>query len=160
MGDYTRFEFNAVLRENTPKDVLDVLGFMLDDDIEYDTPLPFALPEHPFFRTEGWLSMFWSASTYHPDTLPENGGPPPVLEDGTDGLRLKVLSSFQHYDGEVKLFCDWIGPYVLEEDGTEVGTVQFEDARPTRLIRDREAIVFLEIDSPEEPYDGYGMVSN
>lgn len=158
MGDYTRFEFNAVLRKDTPKEVLDVLAFALDGDTDCDTLPPFDLPEHPFFRTEHWLSIFWGATSIHPDTLPENGRPNPVLEEGADGLRLKVLSSFKNYDGEVKSFCDWIGPYLNVEDGTEVGSTQFEYATTEiKLVKDRGVVVFLEAGEPEL-YDGYGML--
>lgn len=160
MADYTRFSFNALLRSDTPKAVLDALSLMLDPNDSDDAVPVKQLPEHPFFRTFRWSHMLWSGSAYHQDSLLENGCPNPTLEPSPDGLRLKFLCSFINYDGEVRLFCDWIAPHLADSDGTELGSVQFEDAQPSRLIIDRGAIVFLDIERPQAPYDGYGIIGS
>lgn len=129
MGDYTRFEFNAKLRGNTPQEIVDVLQYMMDG----------------------------GASSVHPETQTDHARS--ILEIGDNGYRLKVLSSFKNYDNEVRLFCDWIAPYLDEDDGTEVGTSEFEyDDSATKLFKDRGVVVFLETENSGEPYDGPGLL--
>lgn len=157
MGDYTRFEFDAKLVDDTPQEVVDTLKYMMDGGVTSDEDPGPELPTHALFKAERWGMVLRGASSYRPET--QTTYVRSVFEIDDNGYRLKVLSSFKNYDNEIRLFCDWIAPYLDEDDGTEVGTTQFEyDDRATRLVKDRGVIVTLETENLGEQYDGPGLL--
>ena len=59
MGVYTRFEFDATLKMETPKSVIDFIKYRLtrtENYEEYNKDIPF--DDHSFFADERWSCYF------------------------------------------------------------------------------------------------------
>ena len=57
------------------------------------------------------------------------------MEEAPDNYRLLLNCSLKNYDSEIEKFCDWIGPYVSEPDGADLGVSRYEEyENDTRLI--------------------------
>lgn len=131
MGMYTELHFNAQLRRDLPKQVLDTLAFMVDKVPDK----PVELPDHPLFATRSWGSMLVCDSSYFPAETSTHL----VLEAGR--WSLSVRSNFKDYDDEVKHFLDWVRSY-LNADGECLGFYRYEeDDHPTLIYAagDRKA---------------------
>ena len=126
MGMYTEFFFRAELVKDPPKEVLDVLRYMTDGDLEVSPPHP----DHPLFFTGRWDFMLGGSSAYHPATGAAS------LHNGNWGLyyELKAHSSFKNYDDEIGKFLDWIDPYIDPGQGFLGYSLYEEDKTPTLTL--------------------------
>lgn len=61
MGMYTEIVLGAALKRDTPKEVIDILNYMIDSELEDPKP---TLPVHPLFDTERWEIMLQCDSAY------------------------------------------------------------------------------------------------
>jgi hypothetical protein len=112
MGDYTRLFFNAPLRNDTPQEVREVLRYMsgtMEDQPE--------TPDHQLFWTERWRSLFLCSSAYHGGQFCKNHIP------DTFSPTLFFCADLKNYDSEIKLFCDWIHPYISTYEEKFLGFV-------------------------------------
>lgn len=62
MGMYTELIFGCSLRKDTPREVIEILKFMVDKSEfkEFSKPLP----DHKFFQTSRWSRLFQWSSYY------------------------------------------------------------------------------------------------
>jgi hypothetical protein len=145
MGDYTRIRFHATLRPDLPEEARRILREVVGKYSGDYGPLP----DHAFFRTPSWDSVFKGVSAYI-DT-PE---PAEFLEGEPTVLRFH--RSLKDYDDEIRQFCAWIAPYVADPPGTVLGETEYSDAHaPTLLVLTKEQRISELLPQAEE-YDDEG----
>lgn len=110
MGMYTEFVFGCMLKENTPKEVINVLEYLCNsDNDEFDD----VSINHEFFNCHRW-QMIGSCSSYY------FGAPShSVCEKDRhyNNYRLSIRCNLKNYSGEIKKFVDWIKPYIEQGAG-------------------------------------------
>ncbi len=125
MGMHTEFHFNSALKEDTPEEVINILGYMLGV-----ASLPTDISHHPLFDTDRWgiilemdsfsfdfkaCSRLWFSRV-------------------SDQYFLNVRCSPKNYDQEIQHFINWITPYLYKLDGEFLGLMRYEDDdKPTLL---------------------------
>ncbi len=119
MGMYTEFHFNARLKKDTPKDVMDILHYMLRNG---HTELPLNRPNHPFFECDRWQGLFTGDSAYFPMTNARC-----IDKEHFSGIVLNVRSNIKNYDSEIGKFLHWIQPYIDECSDTLLGYFRYEE---------------------------------
>lgn len=119
MGMYTEFHFNAELKKDAPKDVMDILRYMLRDG---HTELPLDRPNHPFFQCDRWQGLFTGESAYFPITNVRC-----INNDHFSSTVLNVRSNIKNYDCEIQKFLHWIQPYIDEGCDTLLGYYRYEE---------------------------------
>jgi len=131
MGDYTEIKIDMRLRQETPEDVRATLRYMtctLDgprsgyerEDFEH---------AHPLFATPRWSYMLTCGSAYHEAE--------PSREWLEAGNRLRSISNFKHYDGEIGLFASWIREWCVPQDGPIITQMsEYDDEHLTVLAGD------------------------
>ena len=106
MGMYTELIFGARLKENTPKEVIDTLKYMVGDLEEK--------PEKLAFETSTGRNVLGESSFYF-------GVHFPVTKFYYDGIvkawTLSSRANIKNYDGEIDQFLDWIKPYIDRGSG-------------------------------------------
>lgn len=106
MGMYTELIFGASLKEETPKEVIETLKYMLGEIDEKPKDFPF-----PDGRIE-WL--FCGNSYYF-------GVSKPIKEmwfdEITNKYHISTRSNIKNYLGEIESFLKWIKPYVSSGSG-------------------------------------------
>lgn len=131
MGMYTEFHFNSELKADTPDNVIKTLQVMLGEEIGVK------LPEHPLFGDTRWRFMlicdsyYFDADTY--STL--------RYDDIARAYFLCIRSNFKNYSDEIKLFIDWITPYLDKEPGEFLGFYRYKkDNNPTLIYMPEKGI--------------------
>ena len=109
MGMYTELYVKAVFKENLPKDVVDIIEYMLGmGDNEVDD---LKLPDHELFKTPRWEYMLRSASHYHiPFALNKF-----IYNEISENYFLVARADFKNYNGEIEKFFDWLKLYLQQE---------------------------------------------
>ena len=127
MGMYTELHFNASLKENIPKEIIDTLSYMLGDD-EYNTaPAPFV--------ADGWRYMltcdsyYFSADTH--STL--------RFDEIAEQYYLCIRCNLKNYDEEIEKFIKWIMPYTDSSKGDFLGFYRYEETENPTLIFNNES---------------------
>lgn len=129
MGMYTECYINCRLIRDLPKEVIDILKYLFDND---DDKLeePAILPEHKFFKTTRWEAVGHGHSFYH---IPF---PTSKLLFMEADKRYYLTSRFdlKNYEGEIELLFDWIMPYMDNYDGEFIGYSRYEEDNEPVLI--------------------------
>jgi hypothetical protein len=112
MGMYTEIIFGAGLKEETPKDVIDVIQRMVNGDDLIDN-----LPDHDFFRSERKWLMKSGGSYYFPGILEAKFW----FDDISNNWFLHFRTNIKNYDNEIEKFLDWIKPYLGQGVGSRGG---------------------------------------
>ena len=111
MGMYTEIIFGAGLKDISETDIK-ILEYMLDPKLVSDT-FDFDIPDHKFFKTERWQSLFIKQSYYFPLVTYCS-----FFYDQISDLHfLGFRSNLKNYNSEIELFLDWIKPYIEEGSG-------------------------------------------
>ncbi len=111
MGMYTELIFGAELKKDTPKEVIDIIQYMVGGDFEEDKELK--IPEHNFFKTSRWRMLFTCSSYYFGvnESLKKMW-----YDEISNTWRISTRSNIKNYDSEIEEFLEWIKPYI--EDGS------------------------------------------
>jgi len=128
MGDYTELVFAVELKEDTPPDVIAILTHMVNGTTE-----GIETPNHPFFKTDRWMSLFLCDSYYFPGNTHSDFRYDTIAA----AYFLTVRSNIKNYGQEIEKFLSWLAPYVLphEKAGGFAGYTRFEyDTTPTLII--------------------------
>lgn len=135
MGMYTQLHYNARLKEDTPKEVLNILKFMT---VHRDQPTDDReVPDHELFQTQRWPYILTMGSAYfaaepHSRLIEEDYG-------DWRAIRLNVNSNIKNYDNEIEKFVDWIDEYVDAPPGVWLGYKRYEeDNEPTLIYKKGE----------------------
>ena len=127
MGMYTELHYNAELLSSTPREVLDVLSYMVKTEKNSYPPIT---PEHSLFGTDRWAHMLVSNSYY-------------FSADTHSTLRYDAIAqawficircNFKNYCDEIAKFCEWINPYVSACEGEFLGFSRYEESEFPDLI--------------------------
>ena len=131
MGMYTEIFVKVSLKENCPKEVIELLQYMMGDSEEQ----PSELPQHKFFTTNRWNFMLRCSSYYH---QPKRTGEMFWDEIGNQWY-ICNRSDFKDYGNESELFFDWIKPYVESYGKKLIGyTLYEEDVEPVLYYTDED----------------------
>lgn len=125
MGMYTEIHFNSKLKANLPKNIVDVLQYMIGE--RENEP---ELPDHEFFNCDRWRSLFRMDSYYFDadthSTL--------RFDDISSAYYLCVNANLKNYDNEIEKFIDWIMPYLNKDEGEVLGFYRYEETETPTLI--------------------------
>lgn len=121
MGMYTELIFGASLKEDTPKEVLSTINYILGNS---NKPENFPLPEG---RCE---SLFRHSSYYFGVSKPVNSF---IFDDISNCWILSIRCNVKNYNNEIETFLTWIKPYI--DNGSGVNniyaiTIFEEDSSP------------------------------
>lgn len=130
MGMYTELHYNVELKKDLPKNVANLLKYMVGD-LEDE---PKKLPKHPLFKTERWRFMlrmdsyYFDADTH--STL--------RYDEIAERYYLCIRTNLKNYDSEIEQFIDWVEPYLgaYIDRGEFLGFYRYEeDNEPTHIYR-------------------------
>jgi hypothetical protein len=124
MGMYTELIFGADLKEDTPKNVIEALKYMIGDTEE--KPNDFPLPDG---RCE-WL--FRGASYYFGVNRPVSKM---WFDDISKNWALSTRSNIKNYGSEIEAFLEWIKPYIDSGSGSRdmYAIVTYEEAEAPNI---------------------------
>lgn len=129
MGMYTEFVFAIELKKETPKDVINVLKYMTEEELTEDIKIE-SLPKHSFFDTRRWEGLFISDS----DCFDGITNTILKFDPLTESYCLTVRSNLKNYDNEIDKFIDWIKPYVEGSWYKFLGYKRNEENKEPKLI--------------------------
>jgi len=128
MGMYTELHFNTELKEDTPKEVIDILKYMVSDNPPDKPP---KLPKHELFETPRWEIMlrcdsyYFDADTHSTLRFDDIGG----------SHYLCIRTNLKNYDSEIEKFIDWIDPYSDSYIGDFMGFYRYEETEDPTIIK-------------------------
>lgn len=127
---YTALHFTVALKISTPPGVIRILHVMTNVG-GFGTPEDrLMLPDHPLFGDTRWRSMLVCDSYYF-----EADTHSCVIDYPTIGHGLSITCNFKNYHDELRLFLDWIMPFVDAEPGEWLGYHMYEEReRPTLIF--------------------------
>lgn len=118
MGMYTELVLGVDLVRDTPEEVIDILKYMIEGELEDPEP---TVPDHPLFKTDRWRIMLRCDSHYF-------GGCSFSILDSPrykgDVYKLSIRSNLKNYDSEIELFLNWLAPYI--ETRGFIGHMRYE----------------------------------
>lgn len=132
MGMYTELHFNAELKKDLPKEVLNVF----DCWFKKDNKKIGKLPDHPFFKDTRWRQLTYDGSYYF-DMLSGSFIGDECKKITTDPERARYISirgNLKNYANEVGKFIDWIMPYLDKFDDDFLGFHRYEESEMPTLI--------------------------
>jgi hypothetical protein len=129
MGMYTEFHFNAQLKKDTPKSIINILKDMIYGDREYEE---IKTPDHPLFtNSQRWYGMLTCDSYYFAaDTISTLR-----FDDTAERYFLCIRCNLKNYDNEIENFVDWIDPYIEAKSENFLGFSRFESRQEPSIIR-------------------------
>lgn len=135
MGMYTELVLKCQIRDDVPADVQDILNYLFNNGGDFNNPPP--TPEHSFFLCPRWKMIGQCSSFYHH---------PKALSDywmGHNGERdqggyIFSRSDLKNYNDEIRLFIDWLRPYIDEEDEQCIGWSWYEEETEPTLLYKKE----------------------
>ena len=139
MGMYTEFHFNSSLRDDVPKEVLDILHYMLGEWDDDTTPPE--TPDHSMFATSRWRFMLCMSSYY----FDADTSSTLRFDDISGQYYLCIRCSLKNYDGEIQKFCDWMCPYLDKFDGEFLGFLRYEETEFPTLIFHGDIPCFVDV---------------
>ena len=106
MGMYTELIFGAELKQDTPKNVIEALKYMIGDTEEKPTkfPLPNGRCEWLFESASGYFGVDRAVSKMW-------------FGDISKRWALSTRSNIKNYECEIEVFLEWIKPYIYNGSG-------------------------------------------
>ena len=125
MGMYTELHFNSELKEDVPKQVLEVLEFMVGNNETEPNP-----PSHELFQDTRWAYML-RCDSYYFDADTRS-----TLRFDKIGncYYLCIRCNLKNYADEIEKFLDWIMPYLAKEEDDFLGFSRYEETEEPTLI--------------------------
>ena len=115
MGHYTEFVFGVSLKSTTPKEVIAILDYLVNN-VELDKDLSYT--NHEFFKCSRFIAIATSSSYYfgYSESLSAFSG---TADNISKEYLLSIRSNLKNYDNEIDKFVDWIRPYVNSGSGSK-----------------------------------------
>lgn len=125
MGMYTELHFNAELKQDTPKEIINILQTMLGKKEK-----PEMFPKHAFFQTARWSFML-QCDSYYFDAATYS-----ILKYDkiSKSYYLCIRCNFKNYDDEIEKFISWIKPYLAKDEDEFLGFYRYEETEQPTLI--------------------------
>lgn len=137
MGMYTELNIGVNLSSETPKNIIDILEYMLGDN-ENDE---IETTSHPLFLTDRWRYML-RCDSYYFDSRTDSSM---SKDDITKRYELNVRCNLKNYDNEIDFFLNFIQPY-LDTYGF-LGYTRYEEYdEPTLIYNTEKGIELIGID--------------
>ena len=124
MGMYTEVFMRGELAADTATEVLHILHAIFQGEE------PHTKPDHPFFETPSYMSLFLGHSAYFPAPFKSRA----VVSDFGGHWEIGIHASLKNYDDEIEKFFDWIDPYLYESPGQFLGYSLYEESDNPRLF--------------------------
>jgi hypothetical protein len=106
MGMFTEFILNVELKKDVPKDILDILKYMIDNSL----PKP-QLSNHALFETDRWRFMLQSDSHY----FDSDAHSTLRYDENSNSYYLNIKCNLKNYNEEIEKFINWIQDYVFTD---------------------------------------------
>ena len=136
MGMYT--ELNIGVEITADKDVIQKLKFMLGDSEEDVNIL------HPLFNVSKRWSYMLRTDSYYFDGQTDSKLFKNDLYEESPMYFLNIRCNFKNYDNEIKLFLDWLCPYIKTEGF--LGYTRYEENHnPTLIYKEDNKIIYKEV---------------
>ena len=126
MGMYTEFVFASELKKETPKEVIDILKYMVGDVEEYTCELP----NNDLFKTRRWEFMLRCDSYYFDGKTSSIF----VYDDIAKSYFITIRCNLKNYNSEIENFCDWISPYLKQYNNNFLGYHRYEEFNNPTLL--------------------------
>ena len=147
MGTYTHFIFDATLKKDGPKPLLDYIKFRLTNSNELCDNEPF--DDHPFFKCQRW---HWILTWHNCD----DNGFKSHCEETDNGLHIYIDTRLKNYCASIEWFLILVAPLVdldfecmmMREVEDYHSLVQEEDAKD--IIRRIQQQVELHVEPIKE----------
>lgn len=142
MGMYTKVNLIIPIKNETEKSVKDILIAMFDGlDVEEMETKQLKIPKHKLFE-DGRRVWFPASGGSYYFTGTVNSKIKYTSDAGDNQMVLHIDTDFKNYDDEIKLFLDWIYPYIDGETHRFLGYSQYEeDENPTLHFYGKDKIV-------------------
>jgi hypothetical protein len=141
MGMYSELILGVELHPNTPENVINILKFLCREDGYFPLPENVTYPDHPFFRTVSYESIF----SYMRNSFDSTPGSTFIFEDYSKSFILIVRAHLPNYQLEYEYFLDWLAPYC--QTGTDfiefIGYLRYEDDYNPTLIYIRSGKIWV-----------------
>lgn len=124
MGMYTEIRINCKLKNDAPKEVINILIYLATGEDFYKK----SIPDHEFFKSERWEYIFRMTSAYFDDERCSA-----VVKWG-DHFRILSVSNLKNYDHEIQKFLEWLYPYVDAEPNEIFAKYRYEESEDDTLI--------------------------
>lgn len=122
MGYYTCIKFSAVLRPDTPEQVIHFFHAIASRNNE---SMDRFKPPHVFFETARWDEFFTGGDK---DAYwPEAHGQLKIESQDDGSTKIEFHNVCKNYDHLLEKFCDWISSLMSTAPGQVVGEYQGED---------------------------------
>ena len=132
MGMYTQLFLASDLKKDTPKEVIDVLKYMLHEIEIQPKNYPFESS-----RSQYMLNM----DSYYFDT---DSRSTLRFDDISNRYYLNVLCNLKNYHGEIEDFLNWISPFLNKLPGDFLGYKMYEeDLTPTLIYYEEVPIATI-----------------
>lgn len=134
MGMYTALSLGVQLKKDIPQHVIDVLRYMVGD---YDLFDELVLhPDHKFFNQCSRWQMLLRCDSYYFDY---QTGWTFEFDNISQTYFLSGVSNLKNYDNEIKLFVDWLSPYIHPSTCGFIGWTMYEEQwAPDLIMRSAE----------------------
>lgn len=121
MGMYTELIFGATLKEDTPKDVIDTLQYMVNDT-EKPTNLAFEQFRNPLSGGSCYFAINSSVSKMWLDSIDNQ-------------WHISTRANIKNYESEIEKFLEWIEPYLEQGSGRNemYAIVMYEEATEPKI---------------------------
>ena len=143
MGMYTKVNLIIPIKNETEKNVKDILIAMFDGlDVEEMEAKQLEIPKHKLFE-DGRRVWFPASGGSYYFTGTVNSKIKYTSDVGENQMVLHIDTDFKNYNDEIKLFLDWICPYIDEEHLYRfLGYYQYEeDTNPTLCFYGKDKIL-------------------
>lgn len=111
MGMYTEFLFQGETKKDLPHEIKEFIDYFFEEDSTdlIGEPEKNKLPDHSFFKCGRWRFIgHMSSYSFNPFAL--RYSQKHIRDDA--GQHVFLLCNLKNYDDEIRLFLDWIDPYM------------------------------------------------
>jgi hypothetical protein len=139
MGMYTELNIGVAFKEDTPKEIIDAVKYLLCETKEkpcIDHEL-FGCPRH---------RMVLTGDSFYFDSISDSK----MEYNDIDGqYHLNVRSNLKNYDSEIENFLDFISPYI--ETDEFIGYMRYEESeKPTLIYIDNGIVKYENLNNGSE----------
>lgn len=145
MGMYTKINIILSIKNDTPKQIKEILESMFQGDSVEDMREKFLeIPEHKFFEDNRRVWFPASGGSYY-FTGTVNSEIKYTSVAGDNQMVLHIDTDFKNYGDEIEYFLDWIAPYIDASQDEFLGYSRYEETKNPTLyfFKDKKIISFV-----------------